>query len=379
MNEYIKEKLENMLFGIKRGIVYTMLLFNIGNITEMEKIRHPSLRDDEDKPETIQTPPKDNEEEKIMQVVEKVEIATPVSVNTPPKVKKVEIKEIQNNEFYAECSKSSEDSKIRDRAKEFYSQICKGHISDYVLLEDLLKSEIGIEDICFVLSENPNKMTNIIPGRSNILLAKSASKVKGGGRRECLLGVQRIFDNAGFSGIISGDDKDWPQKIKGCSSNSACNTYIPLEKSGKFIIVTIDNLACDKTRNSVENKKMRALAKKLPIGSIIITDNKIADEHQGRVYTELARVYGKGGKVHGHICVKDIDHVYKSDIVEADGPNFANYGDVVRIAFARDIKIEKDLALDIIEVYQKRKANEFVQNIGNYVKGAVKDRCLSRG
>ncbi len=375
---FIKEKTKTFLNGAKRGLVYTMLLLNIGNITNFdEEQKEKKTRDDKAKTDIQTTTPI---KEAVIDGVETQEVNTTTSTiarKTPPKV---QIDTTKNNYElnYSEKIKSSAEEIIETRAIEFYEEICHGR--DYISIEQLLDStKIDIKDICYALSSNQDNLCQIIPGKINKQLALSASKVKSGRGSECLFGVQRIFDGANLPGIISGNDEDWPEKIKGCNSNSACNAYIPLEKSNKFIIIEIENLACDRARNSDENKKMRELAQSLPIGSIIITDNKIADEHQGRVYRDLTKVYGRGGGIHGHICVKDIDGVYKSDIVEAKGPNFSKYGEIVRIALGKDINIKKELAIEIIKACQIREFNEFVSNNqDNKINLILQSKFLSR-
>lgn len=375
---FIKEKIETFLNGAKRGLVYTMLLLNVGNITNFDEAqKEKKSKDDKAKTDIQTTTP---EKEVVTEYIEIQEVNTttsPIARKTPPKV---QIDTTKNNYElnYSEKIKSSTEEIIEARATEFYEKLSQGR--DYIPLKNLLDStKIDIKDVCYVLSRNQDNLCQIIPGKINKQLAFSASKVIGGRGSECLFGVQIIFDNANLSGIISGNDKDWPEKIKGCSSNSACNAYIPLEKSGKFIIIEIENLAYDKSRKSDENKKMQELAQSLPIGSIIITDNKIADEHQGRVYRDLTKVYGRGGGIHGHICVKDIDGVYKSDIVEAKGPNFSKYGEIVRIALGKDINIKKELAIEIIKAYQIREFNKFVKdNQDNKINLILQNKFLSR-
>ena len=413
MKEYIKEKLESALWGIKRGIVYTMLLLNIGNITSMEKVQKedtknklptqntteetispPSAKTDTQKdvvkvvklPQKQENKPQTNNPvKKTSPSVTKIEPEKKAKKTTPKKAK--EKKQPNKQEKHAPIRVVDDDlisthsnNVIKTKTNEMYRDICKKYKSEYISLNDLLdNTKIEIQDVCSVLSQSPESICDIMPGKTSILLARAASNVKGGGKQQCLLGVQRIFDNAGLSGIISGDDKDWPAKIRGCSSNSACNAYIPLEKSKRFIVITVNNEAYNKSSASNENKKMRAWSKKLPIGSVVITDNKIADEYQGRVYRDLTRVYGRGGKIHGHICVKDVNHLYKSDIVEPNGPNFSAYGDNIKVALPKDVKIKKELLLKIVEAYQTREVLGKKRSYNNQVSQYISDIFISRG
>ena len=90
-------------------------------------------------------------------------------------------------------------------------------------------------------------------------------------------------------------------------------------------------------------------------------------------------MYGRGGKIHGHICVKDVNHLYKSDIVEPNGPNFSAYGDNIKVALPKDVKIKKELLLKIVEAYQTREVLGKKRSYNNQVSQYISDIFISRG
>ena len=247
-------------------------------------------------------------------------------------------------------------------------------MQDQVVAKELSFSELmektGItkEDIQSVFSKNQDRLKDLIPGKVGSALAKSADKVTGKNNEGCLLGAQKIFGSAGVGSIICGSNPDWPQKIKGCSKNSACNAYIPLEKSGKFVNITLDNIAYNKSRTSPESQKLKTFCKTLPAGSVIITDNKMADEHLGRRYTELSQLYGTGGRLHGHIAIKDNHGLYKEEGV-AIVPSFHNYGKTFKVSLSTDYHVPKDLAIQLLTAKEVREKREQEQQdkTPNYV------------
>ena len=231
---------------------------------------------------------------------------------------------------------------------------------DFSIAELMEKAGVNSEDIQEVFSENKDLLKDLVPGQNASALAKSADKVKGENKGGCLGGAQNIFISARLGDILCGSNPDWPDKIKGCDSNSACNAYIPLEKSGKFINVTFDNIAYNKSRTSPESQELVSFSKTLPAGSIVITDNKLADSHLGRRYTELSNMYGTGGKLHGHIAIKDNHGLYKEEGV-AIAPSFHNYGKTFKVSLSTDYKVPKELAMKLIAAKENRETKEIEQ------------------
>jgi hypothetical protein len=232
----------------------------------------------------------------------------------------------------------------------------------------LEKGGVNIYDLQIAIDQNPSILQKMEVGLTNKKLALSADNVTKTfrPRGQCLEGVQKIFDNANYPNIISRGAPNWPQRIKGCRANSACNAYIPLEKNGNYVVVSIENKAYQKSKGSVENKLMREFAKKLSPGTIVITDNVIADQYKSHSYKDLRNIYGKGGKLHGHIAVIDNSRYFKSDGCEPNGPDFSRYGKVIRIPLPRDIYIPKEQALEILqvaEVSKQEKSKIIGQNI----------------
>ena len=102
--------------------------------------------------------------------------------------------------------------------------------------------------------------------------------------------------------------------------------------------------------------------------SVIITDNKMADEHLGRRYTELSQLYGTGGRLHGHIAIKDNHGLYKEEGV-AIAPSFHNYGKTFKVSLSTDYQVPKDLAIQLITAKELREKREQEQQdkTPNYV------------
>ncbi len=276
----------------------------------------------------------------------------------------------QTSLFYENYMNGFVEETSQQKAEKIYNDLVKDQVvaKELSFSELMEKTGITIEDIQNVFSKNQDRLKDLIPGKIGSALAKSADKVTGENEGGCLLGAQKIFGRAGIGEIICGSNPDWPQKIKGCSNNSACNAYIPLEKSGKFVNITLKNLAYNKPKSSQESQQLQKFCKTLPAGSVIITDNKMADEHQGRRYRELSQLYGTGGKLHGHIAIKDNHGLYKEEGV-ALAPSFHNYGKTFKVSLSTDYQVPKDLAIQLLEAKEKREKTELEQSLNskNYV------------
>ncbi|MBR5154264.1 MAG: hypothetical protein IKW58_00895 [Alphaproteobacteria bacterium] len=250
-------------------------------------------------------------------------------------------------------SSFSSKPEVKDIEQEVQARYLKAKgvsVGESISLSDLMtKAKVNASDIQSAISKNPEILFKLIPGNTNKKLAKAADQKHGIMRGDCLAGVQDIFDKAGLQNIISGGAPNWPKKLKGCKNNSAYNAYVPLEKNGGFIIVSLENKAYETEKGSKENREMQEFCKKLIPGQIVITDNKVPDEQEHRSYTRLQLEYGTGGKVHGHIAVKDNQGYFKSDGTEPRGPNFTRYGNNVKFPLSKDIHIPKDIALEIIK------------------------------
>ena len=255
-----------------------------------------------------------------------------------------------------------EPNELEETVKKRYQYAQGARMGDNISLTDLLeKASVEVNELQSAITKNPDILTKLTPGRTNIKLAKAADTRQGVLRRRCLEGVQKIFDKAGLPNIISGGAPNWPPKFKGCSNNSAYNAYIPLEKNGDFVIISLENKAYGKHPSSKENKYMKNFCLSLIPGQIIITDNVVPDEKEYRSYRKLQLEYGVGGKVHGHIAVKDNKGYYKSDGTEPTGPNFSRYGDNVKFPLPRDINIPREIALEIIRESEMMKRQEHTQ------------------
>jgi hypothetical protein len=327
LKEDAKEAFSAFMRGAKKACVYSLLVLNMNGVTPKEEAK-------------LETVKKEYKEALVTQVnlEDRLDQRDNIYETIP---------------FMPYFNQSSE-----ERANNTYLALSEDVSSENIPLQFMM-DKVGVtsEDVQTLISENPEVLSQIIPGRTNKALAKSSDKVKGGGDGHCLSGVQKIFDNAGLLGILSGSTSQWPEKIGGCRSNSACNAYVPLEKSGKFITVSIDNKAYNTSTWSNENQEMRDFVRNFPAGTIIITDNKITDENQDRNYRELQKIYGTGGGMHGHITVKSNIGSYNSDIIEASGPNFSRYGEQVFISLPKDIQFSPEQAKQLIAISQKRQEN----------------------
>ena len=144
---------------------------------------------------------------------------------------------------------------------------------------------------------------------------------------------------------------DWPEAEPGAGkSNSACNVSVPLEKSGKFITVSIDNEAYQKRPFSPEYQKMQELNRKIPGGTIVSIDNKMPDEISGRRYRTSS-------ETHGHTWTPRGNGEFASDGVERS-IHFHNYGEKVHLSYATDCGISEEMAIKCIEQAQIRKQKE---------------------
>ena len=326
LKEDAKKAFSAFMRGAKKACVYSLLVLGMNGATPQE-------------------------EAKLETVKKEYKEALVTHVNLEERLDKM-VEAYENTVFMPYFKQSSE-----DRANNTYLALSEEVSSENIPLQSMMdKAGVTSEDVQTLISENPEILSQIIPGNTNKALARSSDKVKGGGDGHCLSGVQKIFDNAGLLGILSGSTSQWPEKIGGCRCNSACNAHVPLEKSGMFITVSIDNKAYNTSKWSNENQEMRDLVSNFPAGTIIITDNKITDENQDRNYKELEKIYGTGGGMHGHITVKSNKGSYNSDIIEASGPNFSRYGEQVLIPLPKDIQFSPEQAKQLIEISQERQA-----------------------
>ena len=322
--------------GVKKACVYTMLVLNVGSIAPKEETKLNAVKD---------------EYKQTLQGQERLEARI----------------DARNLMFSQNIYSPYFTLSAEEKANLAYNEIARETLSENVSLESMIE-KVGVskEDVQTLISQNPEMLSQLIPGKTNISLAKASDKVKGGGEGHCLGGVQAIFDNAGFTGILSGETAQWPDKIRGCRSNSACNAYYPLEKSGKFITVSIANKAYNSNTWSDKNKEMRSFVSDFPAGTIIITENKIADEYQGRSYRDLEKMYGSGGGIHGHIAIKSNTGSYNSDIREISGPNFSKYGENVLISLPKDIQFTREQAKELIKISQERQEKVAQSNTPTY-------------
>ena len=324
LKEDAKNAFNAFMQGAKKACVYTMLVLNVGSLTPKEESKINAVKD---------------EYKQALLGQEKLEAR--IDAQNPV---------FSQNIFSPYFTLTPE-----EKASIAYDDIARETLSENISLQSMIeKAGVTKEDVQALISQNPEILSELIPGKTNKLLANASDKVKGGGAGHCLGGVQAIFDRAGLAGILSGQTAQWPDKIEGCRSNSACNAYYPLEKSGKFITVSIENKAFNTNTWSDENKEMRSFVSGFPAGTIIITENKIADEYQGRSYRDLEKIYGSGGGIHGHIAIKSNSGSYNSDIREVSGPNFSKYGENVIISLPNDIQFTPEQAKELIKISQER-------------------------
>ncbi len=252
---------------------------------------------------------------------------------------------------------------LDDITKDLYDTTFGSKIDGKINIKDLMElAGVKVEDMQAVVNQNKDILTKLEPGQISNKLARAADRVHGSLSQNCLLGVQHIFANAGYGNYLDGSNGLWPQKIGNGPYNSACNTDKTLENTGSFITLSVENKACDTSKQSLENKEMRDFCKELPAGTIVICDNKLPDQIEGKSYKSLVRQYGSGGPVHGHVAVKDNRGVFKSDGVEPLGPNFARYGEKVSFSIPLDTSVSKDIACQFIKQAQIRKHKELEAN-----------------
>ena len=259
-----------------------------------------------------------------------------------------------NNMSYLTMSQNI-DERVDDIYKSTFGAKIDGKINISELME---KTGVKVEDMQIVVNENKDILTKLEPGNISSRLAKAADRVKGELNQNCLFGVQNIFMNAGYGNYLDGSNGLWPKKIGNGPYNSACNTNKTLEKTGEFITLSVENKACNTSIQSTENKEMKEFCRGLPAGTIVVCDNKLPDQIEGRSYESLVRQYGKGGSIHGHVAVKANNGSFKSDGIEPSGPNFARYGENVSFSIPTDMRIPKDVAYAFIKQAEIRKSKE---------------------
>ena len=157
--------------------------------------------------------------------------------------------------------------------------------------------------------------------------------------------------------ILSGNNPDWPQKEPGAGrSNSGCNVYIPLEKSGLFTTVSIENKAYSrvgrKENKTAENQEMNDFIRRLPPGTTISIDNRV-DEFSGRRLPK-----DNQGIIHGHTCVINNRHNPACDYEQRNGVNFNRYGPKVNISLSKDMEASQKFAELCIEAKLTREQKE---------------------
>ncbi|MBE6462215.1 MAG: hypothetical protein E7005_00445 [Alphaproteobacteria bacterium] len=248
---------------------------------------------------------------------------------------------------------------IEDRTMDAYNATIGSKIDKKINIKDLMeKAGVKVEDMQEVVNQNKDILKQLEPGMTSVKLARAADKVRGSLTQNCLLGVQHIFASAGYGDYLDGSNGLWPKKIGNGPYNSACNTNKTLEKTGSFITLSVENTAYNTNKQSLENQEMRAFCKTLPAGTVLICDNKLPDQIEGKNYSTLIRQYGKGGPIHGHVAVKANNGSYKSDGVEPFGPNFARYGERVSFSIPLDTRVPENVAYAFIKQAELRKSKE---------------------
>ena len=240
-----------------------------------------------------------------------------------------------------------------EKAKKAYDKAFGARISGEVSLDELMK-QTGVTqaDIQAVFKQNPEIVREMGGGKTNQALARAASRVSGSCQGGCLGGVQTIYANVSKekADIVSAQDGAWPKKIPQAGNyNSACNVYIPLEKSGQYITLTYPNKAYHKQETSKEAEAMKEFNKSLPAGTTVCLDNDIPDGYRGKAGLNES-------EIHGHTWVLDNTKASCSDGRQEDGPKFSRYGKNMHISIAKDNYISKDLALKLIKQKQAREA-----------------------
>lgn len=244
-----------------------------------------------------------------------------------------------------------------EQAIDLYKEIAKDNGT--VDIKTLLDAGVTTEVIQEEIDKDPNLLQQLQPGQTSQKLASAANRQRGKLEGKCLSGVQEIFAWAGLGDVLSGQQAEWPEKLKGARWNSACNAYYPLEKSGEFINLSIPNKAYKKSRNSAENQEMRAYINSLPAGTIVILDSAIPPEDRDNMsYAQMKRKCGVSQSTDGHIGVINAKGVFTSDAKEPNGPNCARYGETMIISANNDTNVPEDFAIRLL-------TNKIVKDIEN--------------
>ncbi|MCM1323353.1 MAG: hypothetical protein NC218_04260 [Acetobacter sp.] len=228
------------------------------------------------------------------------------------------------------------------QAEQIYNNLAQTHKGD-LSIEELMKScGVNRADIQDVFEENKDYFAKLEPGKNNKNLATKANKVSGRCEGGCLAGVQRMCPELG------GENPNWRGKKEyNSSANSACNAPEVLEKGGKYVTVEVDNLAFGRGAGSPEDRKMKEFNKTLPAGTIAALDNYKPEELHGR------RPQNNSQK-HGHVWVQDEKGDACSDGRQPDGPNFSRYGRKMFVCVAKDCRVPKKIAVELIKRRQER-------------------------
>ena len=242
----------------------------------------------------------------------------------------------------------------KDIAQENYEKITANQIVPRMTIEEFM-TQCGVTkaDMQAVVKENPEMLHDMVGGETNKKLAKAASNIKDPTVGKCAKGVQEIYGRAGMGEMVAANNPNWPEKERGAKgSNSACNLYIPLEKSGEFVTVTIENEAYKRgagySLTSKQNKDMNDFVRKLPVGTTICIDNK-ADEFVGRKMPT-----DNQGWIHGHTGVVNNRHNIACDFEQVNGVNFGRYGPEVKISLAKDVTVNEEFMLKCLEKKKER-------------------------
>ncbi len=238
------------------------------------------------------------------------------------------------------------------QAEEMWEKAMNGKVAGNLSVDELMANAgVTPADIQAVVNKNPEIISRFEPGNTGKSLARAADGVVGKPEGNCLGGVQTMIGVANIGVTIEKDNPDWPQKERYAgNSNSACNTYIPLEKSGQFLTINVKNKAYTRGNSEhkqEENRAMKEFNRKLPAGTIACVDNKKADAVRGFRPQNA-------GEIHGHTWVLDNDKRSKCDGEQPDGPDFTRYGPVIHISMPKDGGVPKDVALEFIKQAQKR-------------------------
>ena len=250
------------------------------------------------------------------------------------------------------------DENVQQKAAEICRRAMGTTVTGNLPLAELMqKTGVTKTDIQAVVDNNPALLYELSPGETNRKLARAAGNIKDETVGKCTLGVQNIFGRAGMGEILSGNNPDWPQKEPGAGrSNSGCNVYIPLEKSGLFTTVSIENKAYSrvgrKENKTAENQEMNDFIRRLPPGTTISIDNRV-DEFSGRRLPK-----DNQGIIHGHTCVINNRHNPACDYEQRNGVNFNRYGPKVNISLSKDMEASQKFAELCIEAKLTREQKE---------------------